>query len=86
MADCGIPVRANPSLTNDAQRWEVLLNKVAAPLVDDIHGPEGAAALLLRGYRPETQRGYMSKVRAFLKYCQQHDRAPLPTSVPSIIG
>lgn len=86
MADCGVPVRANPRLTNDAQRWEVLLNKVVAPLVSDLHDLSGAAALLLRGYRPETQRGYMTKVRAFLKYCAEHSRAPLPASVPTIIG
>jgi len=55
-------------------------------LVADLHDPAAASLLLLRGYRPETQRGYMSKVRAFLKYCQQHHRAPLPAAVPTIIG
>lgn len=43
-------------------------------------------ALLLRGYRPETQRGYMAKCRAFFRYCQEHHRAPLPASTATIIG
>jgi len=64
----------------------VLLNKVVAPLVSDFHNPAAAAALILRGYRSETQRGYMSKVRAFLNYCQRHNRAPLPAAVPTFIG
>lgn len=73
-------------MRNDAQRWEVLLSKVVAPLVADIHDPAAASALLLRGYRPETQRGYMSKFRAFLKYCNEHERAPMPATAPTIIG
>jgi len=73
-------------LTNDAQRWAVLLNKMVAPLMADLHNPSAAAALVLRGSRPETQRGYMSKVRAFLKYCKQYSRAPLPAAVSTIIG
>jgi len=73
-------------LTNDAQRWAVLLNKMVAPLMADLHNPSAAAALVLRGSRPETQRGYISKVRAFLKYFKQYSRAPLPAAVSTIIG
>lgn len=86
MADCGLPLRANPRLRNDGQRWEVLLGKIVAPLVADTHAPSAASALLLRGYRPETQRGYMYKFRAFLKYCSEHERAPIPATVTTVIG
>lgn len=62
------------------------MRRMVNPLVQDLHDPAAAAALLLRSYRPETQRGYMSKCRAFFKYCQTHDRAPLPASVSTLIG
>lgn len=86
MADCGLPFRANPLLKNDTQRWETLLHKIVTPIVADLHNPAAAADLLLRGYRPETQRGYMSKSRAFFRYCQLHNRAPLPASTTTVIG
>jgi len=86
LADCGIPLRGNPALRNDAQRWATLTRNVVAPLVEDLHNPEGAAQLLLRGYRPNTQRSYMSKCRAFFSYCAEHHRDPLPASVSTVIG
>lgn len=73
-------------MRNNAQRWKLLLIKVAAPLVADIHDPPAASALVLRGYRPETQRGYMSSFRAFLKHCNDHKRAPMPATAPTVIG
>jgi len=86
LADCGLPLRGNPALKNDGQRWERLLHRVVAPLVADLHDPAAAAALLLDGYRPGTQRSYMAKCRAFFRYCQRYHRAPLPASVPTVIG
>lgn len=62
------------------------MGKMVSPLVADLPDPAAASALLLHGYRPETQRGYMAKVRAFLTYCQRHDRKTLPASVPTLIG
>lgn len=62
------------------------MRRMVEPLVQDLHDPVAAAKLLLRGYRPETQRGYMTKCRAFFRYCQAHNRAPLPASVPTMIG
>lgn len=59
---------------------------MVAPLVGDLHIPAAATQLLLRGYRSNTQRSYMSKCRAFFTYCAEHSRDPLPASVPTIIG
>lgn len=53
--------------TQQPANFAALDDKVVAPLVGGLHDPQGAAALLLRGYRSETQRGYMWKVSAFLK-------------------
>lgn len=50
------------------------------------HDPAAAAALLARGYRPNTQLSYMSKFRAFLKYCAEHGRAPLPADPTTMVG
>lgn len=62
------------------------MRRVVAPVVADLHEPAAAAALLLRGYRPNTHRSYMSKCRAFFHYCSVHGRAPLPASVDTLIG
>lgn len=62
------------------------MRRMVEPLVQDLHDPVAAAKLLLRGYRPETQRGYMTKCRTLFRYCQAHNRAPLPASVPTMIG
>lgn len=56
------------------------------PVVASLHDPEAATRLLLKGYRPNTQRTYMAKCRAFFPYCAQHNRDPLPASVPTVIG
>lgn len=48
--------------------------------------PSAAAALLTRGYRPNTQLSYMGKFRAFLKYCAAHGRAPLPADPTTLVG
>lgn len=42
--------------------------------------------MLARGYRPNTQLSYMSKFRAFLKYCSAHGRAPLPADPTTLVG
>lgn len=86
MQDCGIPFRANPGLRNDAQRWALLTRRVVRPLVADLPDPDAAARLVLKGYRPNTQRKYMSKRRGFFSHCKQYDRDPLPASVPTVIG
>lgn len=57
-----------------------------APVADDTHDPAAAATLMLQGYRPNTQRSYMSKFRFFLTYCQAHGRAPLPAAPSTIVG
>lgn len=41
---------------------------------------------MLQGYRPNTQRSYMSKFRFFLTYCSDHGRAPLPADPCTIVG
>ena len=50
------------------------------------HDPAGAAALLERGYRPNTKKSYMSKWRSFLQYCLAHARSPLPASPSTMVG
>lgn len=67
-------------------RWAALLGQLVARLFADLHDPPAASALLLRSYRPETRRSYMSKVRAFFTYFQCHPRTPLPAPVPTLIG
>lgn len=62
------------------------MGRVVAPFVADLRDPDAAAALLLAGYRPNTHRSYMSKCRAFFRYCAEHDRAPLPASAATVIG
>lgn len=62
------------------------MGRVVAPLVADLHNPAAAAALLLRGNQPNTQWSYISKCRAYFRYCQKHDRYPLPASPGTIIG
>lgn len=57
-----------------------------APVVADLHDPAAAAALLLRDAQPQTHCSYMSKFRAFFHFCDVHRRAPLPSSVDSLIG
>lgn len=52
----------------------------------DTHDPVAVAALLRRGYRPNTQQSYMSKFRAFVRYCCTHGRAPLPADVSTVVG
>lgn len=86
LADCGIPLRDNPALRNDNQRWELLMRRVVQPLVADLHDPAGAVALLLLGYRPNTHKSYMSKCRSFFRYCATHHRSPLPASTETMIG
>jgi len=86
LADCGLPLRGNSALRNDSQRWQLLMRRVVVPVVADLHDPGAAVDLLLRGYRPNTHRSYMSKCRAFFHYCDVHDRAPLPATVDTLIG
>jgi len=86
LADCGVPLRANPALRNDAQRWRNLLTRAVGPLVSDLPNPAAAVKLLLRGYQPNTRRCYMSKCCAFFINCGKYNRAPLPASVATIIG
>lgn len=86
LEDCGLPFRANPALRNDAQRWALLTRRVVNPLVADLPDPDAAARLILKGYRPNTQRSYMSKCRGFFSYCKQYNRDPLPASMPTVIG
>lgn len=62
------------------------MRRVVAPVVADLHDPAAAAALLLRGYPPNTHRGYMSKCRALFHYCDVYNRATLPASVDTLIG
>lgn len=86
MADCGIPLRENPALRNDTLRWDTLLRFVVGPSVTDSHNPTAVANLLLQGYRPYTRRSNMTKFRAFSGYCTTNHRAPLPSSVTTIIA
>lgn len=71
---------------NDQQRWAHLFRRLTAPIADGTHAPDAAAALMLQGYRPNTQRSYMSKFRFFLTYCSDHGRAPLPADPCTIVG
>lgn len=66
--------------------WEALLGTLVAPLVADLHDPHAASALLPRSYRPETRRSYTYKMRALFLSCKMHQCAPLPASVPTLIG
>eukprot|EP00170_Pyropia_yezoensis_P000990 contig_4604_g993 len=67
-------------------RWALLTRRVVNPLVADLPDPDAAARLVLKGYRPNTQRSYMSKCRGFFSYCKQYDRDPLPASMPTVMG
>lgn len=62
------------------------MRRVMQPVVADLHDPAGAVALLLQGYRPNTHKSYMSKCRAFFRYCATHHRSPLPASTETMIG
>lgn len=62
------------------------MRRVVQPVVADLHDPAGAVALLLQGYRPSTHKSYMSKCRAFFRYCATHHRPPLPASTETMIG
>lgn len=55
-------------------------------MASQTHDPQATAALLARGYRPNTQLSYMSKFRAFLTYCERHGRAPLPADPTTMVG
>ena len=79
-------LRDNPALRNETQRWERLLIRAVGALIANTHDPAGAAALILRGYRPNTQHSYMSKCRAFFSYSAKHDCAPLPALVATTNG
>lgn len=41
---------------------------------------------MLRGFRPNTQRSYMSKWLFFLHDCRAHGRAPLPAAPYTVVG
>lgn len=43
-------------------------------------------SLLRRGYRPNTEASYMSKFRAFARYCNEHGRAALPADPSTVVG
>lgn len=62
------------------------MRRVVQPVVTDLHDPAGAVALLLQGYCPNTHTSYMSKCRAFFRYCATHHRPPLPASPETMIG
>lgn len=85
LVDSGVPLRENNARRNDAQRCALLKHGVVGPLVDDLHIPEAAARLLLKGYRPNTERSYMSKCQEILIYCSEDNSEPMREFVPSII-
>lgn len=57
-----------------------------SPMAAASHDPAGVTALLRRGYRPSTEASYMSKFRAFARYCLLHDRTALPASPSTLVG
>lgn len=50
------------------------------------HDPVAVTALLRRGYRLNTEQSYMSKIRAFARYCDEHGRAALSADPSAVVG
>lgn len=85
LADCGVSLRAG-GLRNDAERWDHLFTRLLGPTAAGTHDPAAVTALLRRGYRPNTEASYMSKFRAFARYCIDHGRETLPADPSTVVG
>jgi len=73
-------------MRNDGERWDHLFTRLVGPTAADTHDPAAVTALLRRGYRPNTEASYMSKYRAFARYCNEHGRAALPADPSTVVG